>query len=233
MNDAEFSDPRPPTPDTLLVCAATRFELEACRRDGENWDGAGAIVYQSGGLSCVVSGVGMPETFAKLSAAAQILVPARIVNIGIAGAYPGSGLEIGDLVTADSECYGDVGFELPDAPHFQPIAQSNFGAFYANKLPMTPLSEIPAGFTLKRGAGCTVNSCAGTLRTGETRARLFQSDFETMEGAVVAQIGAEQKIPVTEIRAISNIAAQRDMRPENIKLALVNLRRFLLALTEL
>ena len=51
-----------------------------------------------------------------------------------------------------------------------------------------------------------------------------------MEGAAVAQIGAARNMPVTEIRAISNIAAHRDMRPENIQLALANLRRFLLAL---
>ena len=179
----------------------------------------------------MVSGVGIPETFAKLGAAAQILNPARIVNIGIAGAYPESGLAIGDIVTAESECYGDVGFELPEEPGFQPIAESNFGAFYADKLFLTPLSPPPAGFNLRTGAGCTVNACAGTLRTGETRARLFRADFETMEGAAVAQIGIARHIPVTEIRAISNLAAQRDMRPENIRLALANLRDFLQCLT--
>ena len=212
---------------SLLICAATRFELETVRRDGEIWAETGEIAFRGDGFACVVSGVGIPETFAKLGAAAQILNPARILNIGIAGAYPGGGLEIGDLVMGNSECYGDVGFELPDEPGFQPITESGFGAFYIEKLPLNPLTEIPSGFALKVGAGCTVNVCAGTRRTGETRARLFQTDFETMEGAAVAQIAIARSISVTEIRAISNVAAQRDMRPENIRLALENLRRFL------
>ncbi len=223
QNSAEIAADSAP----LLICAATRFELEAARRDGEEWNETGEIACQSGGRVYAVSGVGTPETFARLGALAQKLRPGRIVNIGIAGAYPGSGLAIGDLVTAESECYGDVGFELPDGADFQPIAESDFGAFYAKKIPLIPLADVPAGVALKIGAGCTVQTCAGTQRTGETRARLFRADFETMEGAAVAQIGAALNVPVTEIRAISNIAARRDMRPENIRLALANLRRFL------
>jgi nucleoside phosphorylase len=48
-----------------------------------------------------------------------------------------------------------------------------------------------------------------------------------MEGAALAQIAQQRGIPFVEIRAISNIASTRDMHPENIKLALANLRAFL------
>ena len=229
MASAKLPDTRHPTPDTLLVCAATRFELETFRRDGETWNETDEIAYRTGEFACVISGVGIPETFAILPKAVQILAPARILNIGIAGAYPGNGLAIGDIVAGESECYGDIGFELPDERNFQPIAESDFGAFYRNKLPLALLGNSPAEFALKTGGGCTVNACAGTQRTGELRARLFHADFETMEGAAVAQIGAARNIPVCEIRAVSNFAADRDMRPENIRLALTNLRRFLLA----
>jgi len=41
-----------------------------------------------------------------------------------------------------------------------------------------------------------------------------------MEGAAVAQAGYILESPVCEIRAISNIASDRDMRPENIRIAL-------------
>ncbi len=50
-----------------------------------------------------------------------------------------------------------------------------------------------------------------------------------MEGAAIAQIGQQEGIPVCELRAISNIAAHRDMRPDNIALALTNLRTYLQA----
>jgi hypothetical protein len=48
-----------------------------------------------------------------------------------------------------------------------------------------------------------------------------------MEGAAVAQVGQSYQIPTGQIRAISNIAGDRDMQPENIRLAIGNLKRFL------
>ena len=232
LRQSKTANTQHPTHTPLLIlCAATRFELETVRRDGESWDGEGAIVYQSGGLACVVSGVGIPETFAKLAEAARILNPARILNIGIAGAYPGSGLEIGDLVMAESECYGDVGFELPDEAHFQPIAQSNFGAFYANKLPMAPLTEIPAGFTLKTGAGCAVNSCAGTDRTGEIRAAYFRPILRQWKAQRWRRSGRREISPSRK-SAPSAISPRSEICvPKISNWALANLRRFLRALT--
>jgi futalosine hydrolase len=155
-----------------------------------------------------------------------------ILNIGIAGAYPGTGLAIGDIVLADGEVFGDVGFELPEAPHFRHIAESEFGnEVYADPLPtVRPVAfrdTAPAGCRVHVARGCTVNACAGTDATGERRARLFGAGFETMEGAAVALVGRTVGIPVCEVRAISNIAARRDMRPENIRLALQNLTRYL------
>jgi nucleoside phosphorylase len=41
-----------------------------------------------------------------------------------------------------------------------------------------------------------------------------------MEGAAVALAGLELGLPAAEIRAISNFATERDMRPENIGAAL-------------
>ena len=36
-----------------------------------------------------------------------------IVVCGVGGAYPASGLEVGDVVCAASECYGDLGATSP------------------------------------------------------------------------------------------------------------------------
>ena len=58
------------------------------------------------------------------------------------------------------------------------------------------------------------------------RRDLFEAQFETMEGAAVAQIAQRLDVPFYEVRAISNIAADRDMRPENIKIALESLQAF-------
>lgn len=194
---------------SLFVCAATEGELSA-------WGPPSDEVILG------VTGVGIPATFNALLGWVGPL-PTAIVNIGIAGAYPGSGLVIGDLVVGTSEVYGDIGFTLPEPPHFRPITESPFGGFYQNPLTLW----VPAGLDLAQGRGCTVSTCTGTRAQGEQRATLFGAQFETMEGAAIAQWGQRSGIPVCEVRAISNHAADRDMRPENIALSIKNLAMFL------
>jgi futalosine hydrolase len=194
----------------LLVCAATPMELKAFGTLTETQDS-------------FMTGVGTPQALAATLAALERQWPKRILNIGIAGAYPSSGLQIGDVVSGISEVYGDLGFELPEPPGFQSITESPWGEFYRTPLPLVQFAEFPC---TRSGIGCTVNACTGTEETGRAREAAFGADFETMEGAAVAQSGQIVEIPVCEIRAISNFASDRDMRPENIQLALANLTAY-------
>ncbi len=201
-----MADPKSSEPD-LLVCAATQMELQTFGTAGSSF----------------LTGVGIPLALAQTLTVAGRLRPKRILNIGIAGAYPGSGLRLGDIIAGQSEVYGDVGFGLPEAPGFRHLGESEWGAFYQMPLPLTHFVEFPASHL---GLGCTVNSCTGTEEVGLLREALFDARFETMEGAAVAQAGQMLGIPVCEIRAISNFASVRDMRPENIRLALANLAAY-------
>ena len=193
-------------PLDLMVCAATEMEL-----------GAFGPRREEAGQDRFFTGVGIPIALAQTLLFAGRERPARLLNIGIAGAYPGSGLVIGDIVVATSEVFGDVGFELPEEPRFQHIRESPWGTRYQKPLMLTVFPEFAGA---RGGRGCTVNACTGTEATGRLRERLFDADFETMEGAAVAQAGNLLEIPVCEIRAISNIASNRNMRPENIRIAL-------------
>lgn len=210
----------------LLVCAATFEELRAFDKEHVLAD---IEFFQKDDIGFLVTGVGIPFALASVLQAAARERPEHILNIGIAGAYPGSGiagaypgsgLAVGGIVTALSEVYGDVGMGLPEAPHFRPLRDTPFGQGYAEPYSLTPWPGA------RQGRGCTVNCCTGTLATGRLRETLFEADFETMEGAAVAQAGKLLGIPVSEVRSISNIAADRDMRPENIKSALASLARF-------
>lgn len=207
----------------LLVCAATLMELQAFAPSLVEDDLAEGRVRQDDAL-LLVTGVGVPCALAAVLQTCLRERPARILNIGIAGAYPQSGLRVGDIVLGESEVYGDVGLELPDAPGFQPLRETPWGAFYATPF---PLASDPHFRGARTAPGCTVNACTGTDETGQRRAQQFGAAFETMEGAAVAQVGQTLGIPVCEIRAISNIAAHRDMQPENIRLALRRLTDYL------
>jgi futalosine hydrolase len=210
----------------LLICAATVLELTSYTgllRPSKSLSPAKRSRKKRLEVGTLITGVGIPQALVSVLTKAGQEKPQRILNIGIAGAYRASSLQIGDLITADSEVYGDVGMELPETPGFQPLRDTPFGMAYREPYTLVPCASQKG---LAVGRGCTVNSCTGTEATGGQRQTLFEAAFETMEGAAVAQAGAWLGIPVSEIRAISNIAAARDMRPENIVLALDSLAAY-------
>ena len=91
----------------------------------------------------------------------------------------------------------------------------------------TAVGIIPTAVLPRVGRGCTVNTCTGQSTTGERRRKLFSADFETMEGAAIALTAQMLGLPASELRSISNMASTRDMRPENVELALRNLGMFM------
>ena len=217
----------------ILICAATEKEMQACLDPlGLAFPSlpvspAGPWARRHGNLWLAHTGPGVPLTMARLMPLAASLRPELIVNIGIAGAYAGAALAIGDLVAGESEVFGDLGVEVPGAEAFRPI--SDFP--WSDPIYRAPLSlscEPWLGTaSLRRGRGCTVNTCTGSAATGSLRRARFQVDFESMEGAAAALAGSELGIPVAELRAISNIAAEREMRPEYFATALRALGEFL------
>jgi futalosine hydrolase len=221
----------------MLVCAATLRELKTYSEEAACLDLSDDAFFarsEDGETAYLLTGVGIPLALGRLLPLLPTLRPRLVLNIGIAGAYPESGLSIGDIVLADGEIYGDIGFDLPDSPGFQPLSQTAMNAgFYGQPFPTHRAPEFRAepngDYRLHVGRGCTVNACTGTEAMGRLRARLFGAAFETMEGAAVAQAAGQHGIPVCEIRAISNLAARRDMRPENIARALRNLESYLRA----
>jgi futalosine hydrolase len=232
----------------ILVCAATVLEMDAClastglafaglefpdagdSRHDMARSGAGASgnvpaadrewLRVRGEILFAVTGVGIPMTLARLLPLAASRRPELILNAGIAGAYPGSGLSIGDVVTGESEVFGDMGMEAPEQGGYLPLSSFPWAdALYGKALPL--VMEPFRG--LRAARGCTVNTCTGTAETGRRREALTGAGFETMEGAAAALAGLELGIPVCELRAISNIASTRDFRPENARKALENL----------
>lgn len=205
-----------------LVCAATREELETFGLESAEPVEAGSVWKIPEGFA-VITGVGIPFTMLRLPAWMDRWKPDWILNFGIAGGYTESGLEIGNLVAGTSEVFADLGFEMPGDEIFRPLSEAPF----ADPLLKQPLTlHVPEWIRIRLGKGATVNRCSGREGTGRLRRKLFGADFESMEGAAVALAGVAKGIPVSEIRAISNFASERDMRPENIRTALEALKGF-------
>lgn len=229
--------------ETTLVCAATVREMDACLAGRglrfeslpEHGELAWARTWSDGGRAYVlaVTGVGIPLTMARLLPLAAGCAPRLILNVGIAGAYVGSGLGLGDVVVGESECFGDLGMETPGPEIFLPLATMPWAdEVYRTPFPLetaplltAPLLTAPSPTApqVRTGRGCTVNACTGRAETGLLRRKLFSADFESMEGAAVALVARMLGLPAGELRAVSNFASTRDMRPENIDTALRNL----------
>jgi len=180
-----------------------------------------------------ICGVGKANAAHSVALLIERFKPELICNIGVAGAYPSSGLSIGDIVIAEKEIYGDEGVMLRDDfltldKIKLPLLSVN-GIEYYNEFPML-VPEKLKGFN-HRGNFVTVSTCTGTLKTGQAIEQRFNAVCENMEGAAVAHVCALSGIPVTEIRGISNIIEDRAARPLNkpdIIKAAENVQRFFL-----
>jgi futalosine hydrolase len=88
------------------------------------------------------------------------------------------------------------------------------------------------GVKLVRGRFITVSTCSGCREHGEELVRRFQGICENMEGAAVAQVSLRYGIDCLEIRGISNLVDERDMKKWDIPRAVEAAQRFTLKYIE-
>jgi futalosine hydrolase len=189
----------------LLLCVATEFEgaLLRERLDGSHPD-----------VAIVRTGVGPVNAAHAVTLFLAQADAHAIVICGVGGAYPSAGLEIGDVVCAASECYGDLGATSPSgfldmkALGF-PIVEGPPPLF--NDLPM---QIFPVE---RRVPFVTVSSCTGTEMVARQLETRTGGAVESMEGAAIAHVAHLHGVPVGEVRAISNIVTNRDTKTWRLK----------------
>lgn len=175
----------------------------------------------------VVLGIGILEFSTNLSILFSRFAAegpfTHVVLAGICGAYPGRELNIGDVVRVDSERVGDLGAVERDGS-FMPWHK------VCDKSPRvydsSPLRGVPDWLAkLKSAAGLTINCCTGTSAMAAERVQNFNVDVESMEGAACFSVCRAFNIPCYEIRAVSNIATDRDKTTWRIQSALDALQK--------
>jgi futalosine hydrolase len=193
----------------LLLCVATEFEgaLLRERLDGSQRD-----------VAIVRTGVGPVNAAHAVTLFLARTGTRSIVVCGVGGAYPSSGLGIGDVVCASSECYGDLGAASP----------SGFLDMKALGFPVvegpTPLfNELPMQVfpTERRVPFVTVTTCTGTDNAAREIERRTAGAVESMEGAAIAHVAYLHGVPVGEVRGISNVVTNRDTSTWRLKEAAV------------
>jgi futalosine hydrolase len=233
---------------TLAVIAATHGELslllQLIHAEEVGVRGLGKCYLGSAGNNSVVAAVSGMGKVNTAHAAACVLArfsPELLINTGCAGAYPGSGLAVGDLAAAVAEVYGDEGVLTPSgwAPVDLigiPLLQAGGKTFF-NELPLPagPLNRATAaagrlGLSLRAGCFVTVSTCSGTVARGNELSTRFGGICETMEGAAAAHVALLHGIEFLEIRGISNLVEDRDLSRWDIPLAAERAQKLVYAL---
>ena len=157
--------------------------------------------------------------------------PEALVIFGVSGAYPSSGAKIGDIALAKEEIFGDEGVLTPDG--FKdtefigiPLVKSATSVIYNTY----PAAEAPLQHAIKTlvarqqavardvhiGTFVTLSTCTGTSERAIELEDRYHGLCENMEGAAAAQIAELYGVPWLEIRGISNIVEDRDLRKWDI-----------------
>lgn len=192
----------------LLLCVATEFEGTLLR---EQLDRSESVAIVRTGIGPVNAAHAVTLFLGRADASA-------IVVCGVGGAYPASGLHVGDVVCAASECYGDLGATSPSG--FLDMKALGFPVVEA---PAQLFNDLPLQlFPVEhRVPFVTVSTCTGTEGAAREIEKRTGGAVESMEGAAIAHVAHLHGVPVGEVRGISNIVTNRDTSAWRLKDAAV------------
>ncbi len=174
-------------------------------------------------IDLLITGVGMVFTTLRL---ANVLHECRadedekdydlVLNVGIAGAFPHSGLKLGQVVEVVQEDFADFGIETARGGFISVNDMELFNSDWIigdEEYLENPFSrkwpELPGVF------GITVNKVHGTEKSikrtlAHYRYAERKPDIETMEGAAFFTTCLELSQPFAALRAISNMVERRN-----------------------
>lgn len=187
--------------------------------------GAARVVHAATGIGIANAAHGTTVMLERYS-------PALVLLFGMGGAYPGRGLNVGDIVLAEKEIYADSGVLLRDRLHGMDITgipllkkgrKKYFNEFPVDGTLLKKALKILSG--VKSGVFLTVAQSTGIRERAEALGAEFDAVSENMEGASVAQICLRYGVPFLEARGISNIVEDRSPASWDKALAADNCQR--------
>jgi futalosine hydrolase len=216
----------------ILIVSATPFEVEPLRQYlQENFWPHSNSHFQKEDLEVhlLVAGVGMTLTAFNLASLFAKQNFDLAINAGIAGAFKGRSLEIGDVVNVTSERFADLGVEEADGSftdvHELGLVDSNAAPFVDGQL-RNPSAD---GFDfLKKCNGLTVNKVHGFQASIEAVQRKYYADVESMEGAAFFLACLLASVPFLQIRSISNYVETRNREAWDLPAAILSLNKVLI-----
>ncbi len=201
-------------PQTILIIAATEGELSPARE---------LLGNSSENISFAATGAGKVSAAISTLELIKQLRPDWIIQLGCAGAYPGSGLGIEDVAIANAEIFADEGVETPEGflsmRDLELPQASRDGELIFNEVPVDfptaeTIQEIRSSLgqqsRIEAGLFCTVSLGSGTDAASRRAEERWNPLAESMEGAAAALVAWRQRVRFSEIRGISNMTGDRN-----------------------
>ncbi len=163
-------------------------------------------------LYLVHLGVAKVNTAAGLALALHTIEPERVVQFGIGGAFPESGLKLKQVTVAVQETHLDTGLQLDGSWHDMatlgfPLVREHFNTFLTDHALTQRLTALTRATPCTFGTSETVT---GSFARAEALYGRFGVAVESMEGAAAAQVCTALGVPFAELRGISNVVGERD-----------------------
>lgn len=221
---------RPEVEPLLRVVEAPREETVAgkpwwlCRFSKGAGSGTGVIIQ---------AGYDKTNTAHALTCLLESTRPSLVLQVGIGGAFREAGLDLGDIVLATAEIYGDTGIRAPEGwistEEFGfPLLERNGRRFW-NRFPLDDglvqrcAEVVSAGDWGVRAPRVVAGSCvtlseiSGRTEDGDDLHRRWDALLESMEGAAAAHVCAIYEVPFLEIRGVSNLVVDRERESWDVK----------------
>ncbi|WP_038056331.1 futalosine hydrolase [Thermus amyloliquefaciens] len=192
-----------------LLLSPTALEAPFLR--GEPFSFLGRKGLRGEGFVYLEAGIGKVNAALTLAAWAARHPVEKALLFGIAGAYPGSGLALGDLVLVGEEVEADLGLKAGLAPLGFPALELEGRRFY-NRFPLDPglTQGLARALGLEVAVGLTRDLVSESPEEAQALARQWGAQVESMEGAAFARACLALGVRGAELRAISNPAGVRD-----------------------
>lgn len=185
------------------------------------------------GREVLLSIGGMGKVNAAHTATLMIaeFAPEALILFGVGGAYPSSGAAVGDVALAHQEIAGDEGVLTQDGfmdteaigiPLLRTASSVIFTTYPApeqllkRSLHALITTAAPGSGKVHFGPFVTLSTCTGTAARSMELEERYHGLCENMEGAAVAQVATLHNVPWLEVRGISNIVEDRDLKKWDI-----------------
>jgi futalosine hydrolase len=156
--------------------------------------------------------------------------PEALLIFGVGGAYPSSGAIVGDLALAKEEIAGDEGVLTVDGfkdteyigiPLLTTAASTIYTTYPASEgllqQACKTLAPVRRAGSVHVGPFITLSTCTGTAARARELEDRHHGLCENMEGAAAAHVASCHNVPWLEVRGISNIVEDRDLKKWNIQ----------------